>query len=366
MDANAANLRQIGKLPDWVPDAVRLYISHTSSGQSLRSLARERGCHASTVLRQVRRFENRRDDPLVDDALHRLGVMTTAHTPSDLDEDSNTMTVHSHAPLQTETEVMPDDGQIRAILERLEAPGAIMAIAPDMDKAVVLCEGPDGTARRTAILERHIAEAFALNDWIACHRPGRVASYVMTPAGRSELARLRGRMTPRPLTGGPLLPASGTGEDDSPRRARFSGNESPVAALARRRDQTGAPFLTPALIAAAERLREDFELAQLQDGPQNDWERMLAEAETMPPEAAPKPATTATAAARNRVIDALRDLGPGLADMALRCCCFLEGLETAERRMGWSARSGKIVLRIALQRLKRHYDNTGQMHQMIG
>jgi hypothetical protein len=55
---------------------------------------------------------------------------------------------------------------------------------------------------------------------------------------------------------------------------------------------------------------------------------------------------------------ALAELGPGLGDVALRCCCYLEGLESAERRMGWSARSGKIVLRIALQRLKRHYDAT--------
>ena len=56
---------------------------------------------------------------------------------------------------------------------------------------------------------------------------------------------------------------------------------------------------------------------------------------------------------------ALRDLGPGLADVALRCCCFLEGLEAAEKRMGWSARSGKIVLRIALQRLHQHYEAAG-------
>ena len=52
---------------------------------------------------------------------------------------------------------------------------------------------------------------------------------------------------------------------------------------------------------------------------------------------------------------ALTDLGPGLGDVVLRCCCHLEGLEAAERRMGWSARSGKIVLRIALQRIAKHY-----------
>ena len=42
----------------------------------------------------------------------------------------------------------------------------------------------------------------------------------------------------------------------------------------------------------------------------------------------------------------------------LRCCCYLEGLEAAEKKLGWSARSGKIVLRIALMRLKQHYDET--------
>ncbi len=63
---------------------------------------------------------------------------------------------------------------------------------------------------------------------------------------------------------------------------------------------------------------------------------------------------------------ALRELGPGLGDVALRCCCYLEGLERAEKRMGWSARSGKIVLRIALQRLKRHYEELGDAGGLIG
>ena len=61
--------------------------------------------------------------------------------------------------------------------------------------------------------------------------------------------------------------------------------------------------------------------------------------------------------ARDRVSEALRALGPGLADVVLRVCCFLEGIEAAERRMGWASRSGKVVLRIALQRLAAHYDD---------
>jgi len=63
----------------------------------------------------------------------------------------------------------------------------------------------------------------------------------------------------------------------------------------------------------------------------------------------------------------LQDLGPGLSDVVLRCCCYLEGLETVEKKLAWSARSGKIVLRIALLRLRRHYEETtGPGGPMIG
>ena len=60
------------KLPSWVPDGARHYLEHTEAGLSIRHLARRAGCHASTVLRQVRRIETLRDDPLVDAALRDL------------------------------------------------------------------------------------------------------------------------------------------------------------------------------------------------------------------------------------------------------------------------------------------------------
>ena len=115
---------------------------------------------------------------------------------------------------------------------------------------------------------------------------------------------------------------------------------------------------------AGERLREDFELAQRGVATSQNWDSCLTGGV-----AGGKPTDGilhGPAAARARIAFALSELGPGLGDMALRCCCYLEGLEMAERRMGWSARSGKIVLRIALQRLRRHYDGLGQAAGMIG
>ncbi len=127
--------------------------------------------------------------------------------------------------------------------------------------------------------------------------------------------------------------------------------------LARRRDSDGAPFLDAGLVHAGERLREDFEMARMEPQLARGWQEFLAAlAQSGTPAAPPGPA--AVQRAHGRVIGALRDLGPGLSDVALRCCCFLEGLETAEKTLGWSARSGKIVLRIALMRLKRHFDET--------
>lgn len=72
MTRDEINVRLL--LPDWVPEGAKHYLAHTEQGAPIRALARKAGCHASTVLRQIRKVEMRCDDPLVDAALRKLSA----------------------------------------------------------------------------------------------------------------------------------------------------------------------------------------------------------------------------------------------------------------------------------------------------
>lgn len=341
-------------LPDWVPRDAQLYLAHTEHGVSMRDLAQQVGCHASTVMRRIRKLESRRDDQLVDLALRRLGQQSLAERGA-LCETQKERPIMSDFPKAACPDVVATlEEQAVPVLKDLEAKGAVLAVAETMEKAVVVIETQGDTERR-AVVDRTLAEGLALQGWIHCDRPGRISRYRISEDGRAVLRRREAAQ----VNGFSEVGAAFTYEQPvaQMRPAQVPGGETPLALLARRRDKSGRLFLDPALVRAGERLREDFELAQLS---RLDEGGNVSELQTMIAAKA-----HGSSEAKERMLAALQDLGPGLADVCLRCCCYLEGLETAEKRMGWSARSGKIVLRIALQRLKRYYEEAGTANALI-
>ena len=350
-------------LPSWVPASARHYLAHTESGCSIRALARETNCHPSTILRQVRRFENRRDDPLVDDALRDLSTRLQS-THRCAAEETKSVPISNTGSEELSQARMEQEA--RRILRRLCEPGAVMAVAREMETAVIVRETEDGDSLRTAVVDRRIAQAIALKDWVSCADPqGRITRYRITNAGRAAVRALTARDENRAVgfadahTGfdGPGWdPVDVEGQGGGTRQTTI---ESPLVGLARRRDKAGAPFLSRSLVAAGERLREDFELAKMGRRVSKDVNEFLRH-DVLPD------APAGAAGGLQRAQAALDDIGPGLADIIYRCCCLLEGLEQTEKSMGWSARSGKIVLRIALQRLVVHYEAQGKYAPKIG
>ncbi len=343
--------------PDWVPKAAYRYLSHTDSGASLRRIARQDRVAPSTILRQIRRIEAAREDPLVDQALTALGDLNAFIR---LQKEPTNMSIHpGHLTVPTDAELARE---ARRVLRRLSESDAVLAVSGHMDMAVVL-RMRGAMPVRTASLRRHFAQAFALKDWIRCTKKGRVHQYRITKVGRAALKRLLAEeeadraagLTDRYAAQHRDWGTRDVAEDGAKRRRmRVNLAESPLAQLARRKDKSGQPFLPEALVLAGERLREDFELAHMGPRVAQNWDRFLTGGARGGFAGGQGPCT-GPEGARARVQAALADLGPGLGDVVLRCCCHLEGLEAAEKRMGWSARSGKIVLRIALQRLAQHY-----------
>lgn len=137
--------------------------------------------------------------------------------------------------------------------------------------------------------------------------------------------------------------------------------ESPLAWLARRRGRDGRALIAPHQFQAGERLRADFTRAQMMPRTTADWSRPIS-SERRGPSGGVADFTEATIAARQRVNAALEAVGPEFSGLLIDLCCFLKGLEDLERVRGWPARSAKVVLQLALDRLARHYGYLAEAH----
>lgn len=111
--------------------------------------------------------------------------------------------------------------------------------------------------------------------------------------------------------------------------------------------------LTDRQYEAGERLRLDWERAQLAPGVTMRWEPLRIKGGR--PGDAGLNATERQLAAKGRFDGAITAAGPGLSDILWRVVCAGESLPTAEKALAWPVRSGKLVLGIALDRVAGFY-----------
>jgi Domain of unknown function (DUF6456) len=105
---------------------------------------------------------------------------------------------------------------------------------------------------------------------------------------------------------------------------------------------------------AGEKLRSDYEIAGLGQRTTMIWEHMPVSCGKRTASGPANP-TDRMLNAKGRFDGGLAVLGRDLSDVAWRVICAGETVPLAEKSMGWPARSGKLVLRIALDRLADYY-----------
>ena len=127
------------------------------------------------------------------------------------------------------------------------------------------------------------------------------------------------------------------------RRVTVNLGESPLGWLRARGLVDGRQF------ESGERLRADWERAGLAPSVTMRW---TARVDGGRPGDDP---ATAQLSAKRRFDAAVAEVGRGLSDILWRVVCAGEALPGAEKALGWPARSGRLVLTLALDRLADHY-----------
>lgn len=133
-------------------------------------------------------------------------------------------------------------------------------------------------------------------------------------------------------------------EPGTVRRCRINAHAAPLVYLHQR------GLISASEREAGERLQRDFHLAQMMPRLGVNWDVTVRSGRSAPG-AVPEMAL----AAKQRVRLALKAVGPELAGVLMDLCCEERGLEETEKSRGWPRASAKLVLRLALAGLARHY-----------
>ena len=242
---------------------------------------------------------------------------------------------------------------MRRLLQALAEPGACGAPSGLEESTLVVLAASKGVTVVRARLPAAIGDSALADGLVRWEDGGGARRLALTDAGRAHLRRLS---APEIEQAEPFRAQHASYAlrqlDRGARPALVNEAESPLAWLARRKDRDGRSFLDAAQLEAGERFRRDIEQAQLLQRVTANWEASINAARR----GADAGAVSEVAIdARGRLARAFDSVGPEMAGLVTDVCGYLKGLEIVESERGWPPRSAKVVLRIALDRLARHY-----------
>ncbi|WP_375458438.1 DUF6456 domain-containing protein [uncultured Enterovirga sp.] len=220
---------------------------------------------------------------------------------------------------------------------------------PTRDGVVILQTQRAGMSLGRGTHRKPVLEDLRRRDLVNVDLRGRAT---ISEAGRAHLRRRGAVEAGFSAQHRDLVSAVIPGED-GPERVTVNAAESPLDWLRRRRDRDGEPLIDAASFAAGERLRRDLTAAGMMPSVTARWDGAVASGAGGARD--PASATDAVIAARQRARAAFAAVGSDFADLLLDLCGFLKGLEVIERDRGWPSRSAKVVTRLALRQLARHY-----------
>jgi Domain of unknown function (DUF6456) len=209
---------------------------------------------------------------------------------------------------------------------------------------------PNADRRRRPMVRLTLEEVDALRADGAIEKAGD-DGFVLSEAGRARVRREQAApgeafmAQHRAVVDRAVLDAGGSAST-----VRGYDADATLRRLAALRDAAGAPWLNSAELAAASRLRDDWEAGERGMVRGSDW--------AAPPMSGARgggngreAALAAHCDAKRRSAEALARLAPPLRRVVERVCLREEGLEMLERAEAWPARSGKIALKLALAQL---------------
>ena len=204
-------------------------------------------------------------------------------------------------------------------------------------------------------------ESFCSRGWLS--RRGE-SEWYLNDAGLAWLRRALAGADP--FLAQHRLEATRNIENDNGDMERLCVNEGedPLGWLRARKGRGGKPLISAVQLEAGLRLRRDFTHGHFAPGVTMSWQNTPQGAgRKRAHRAAGVDLSDNALAARQRFRSSLDAVGPELSGVLVDICCFLKGLEDAEKLNGWPQRSGKLVLQMALSALARHYGLLKEQHQ---